>query len=151
MSLAPKPFDVLRAGRMRGFIPIALLIMVTGVACDKTPETTTQPSVPVITDTFSGTVAIGGSSAHNFTVTQPGKVEVTLTTAGPPPTIFMGLGVGVPIPSACTLLSGASANVQAGPAAQLSGTVSAGAFCLQVYDVGNQAAPITYTVTVSHP
>jgi len=35
--------------------------------------------------------------------------------------------------------------------AQLSGTTSAGTLCVQVYDIGNQTAPVSYTVTVTHP
>jgi hypothetical protein len=78
-------------------------------------------------------------------------VNVTLTAAGPPSTIVMGVGVGTPKDSGCVLLAGASTQTAAGAAVQLAGTVSAGTLCVQVYDVGNQTASVSYTVTVAHP
>ena len=114
---------------------------------------TTTPSAPTATattETFSGTVNPGGNDAHNFTVALSGQtVSVTLTAAGPPPTIFMGVGVGTPSGTTCALIA-QSPPSQAGTAAVLSGTAQAGTYCVVVYDIGNQTAPITYTVTVSH-
>ena len=75
---------------------------------------------------------------------------MTLTAAGPPATIYMGLGVGTPVSGACQLLSGGYTVTQAGTTAQLSGTINAGTFCVMVYDAGNMVAPVTYAVTVTH-
>jgi hypothetical protein len=85
------------------------------------------------------------------TVSQTGQMDVTLTTAGPPSTIVMGLAVGMPGDAKCAPLAGASTSVPAGPTAQLSGTISPGTLCVQVYDLGYQTAPVSYTVTVTHP
>ncbi|MGE5245786.1 MAG: hypothetical protein ACM3SQ_16305 [Betaproteobacteria bacterium] len=49
----------------------------------------------------------------------------------------------------CSAQSPVSA--QAGTTAQLSGPLDAGSYCVDVFDVGNQAAPVTYPVTVAHP
>jgi hypothetical protein len=57
---------------------------------------------------------------------------------------------GTPIGSSCTLLSGGSTVTPAGTTPQLSGTISAGSYCLVVSDVGNQTAAITYAATVTH-
>jgi hypothetical protein len=109
------------------------------------------PTPMATTDTFTGTVAVGGNDSHPFTVTTPDQsLAVTLTAAGPPSTIFMGLGVGTFSGSTCTLISTGYLTTQAGTAAQLSGTISAGAYCVMVFDVGNQSAPVTYTVVVNH-
>jgi len=92
----------------------------------------------------------GGSDSHNFNVAQSGgQVNVTLTAAGPPATIFMGVGVGTPSGATCSLIA-QSPPSQAGTATVLSGTAQAGAYCVTVFDIGNQTAPITYSVTVSH-
>jgi hypothetical protein len=131
--------------------------VLTAAACDNsgpstsTSNSTTSPSATLRTETFTGTVAVGSSDFQSFTAAQAGEVDVTLTAAGPPPTIFMGLGVGTPSGSTCALFTGASVNTQAGALAQLAGTVNAGPYCVEVYDIGNQIAPITYTVTVAHP
>jgi hypothetical protein len=39
---------------------------------------------------------------------------------------------------------------QAGSAAQLSGTLNAGNYCVMVFDAGNQVATVDYAVTVNH-
>jgi hypothetical protein len=134
-------------------VPLALVFLVAATACtgSSTPATTTTPTVARTTDTFTGTVQVRGSDFHSFPVTQAGTVDVTLTVAGPPPTIAMGLDVGAPNAAACVPFAGASANVQAGTAAQLSGVISAGTVCVQVRDIGNATGPVSYTVTVTHP
>jgi hypothetical protein len=132
-----------------------VLLLVLLEACNRTSSTGLPTAVtPLVTETFSGTIDIGGLDFHNFMVPTSGEVDVTLTAAGPPSTIFMGLGVGTPTSdnSTCTLISNATTITQARSTPQLSGTASAaGTFCVAVYDVGNQSAQITYTVTVAHP
>ena len=110
-----------------------------------------SPSVTLTTETLTGTVPVGGSDAHNIVLSQAGQLDVTLTAAGPPSTIFMGLGIGTLSGSSCVFLSGATTNVQAGASPQLSGSaVAAGTYCVAVYDIGNEAAPVTYSLTVVH-
>ena len=109
-----------------------------------------------VTETFTGTVVVAGSDIHSFVVNVSGTVNVTLTAAGPPATIPMGLGVGSPTTSngslACSLLTGATTSTPAGTTPQLSGTLTAGPYCVAVFDNGSgvQTAPVTYTVTVFH-
>jgi hypothetical protein len=135
---------------------LALVLLVAATACTGNNNTssttaTTTPTVARSTDTFTGTGQVRGSDFHSLPVAQAGQVDTTLTVAGPPPTIAMGLDVGSPNGSACVPFAGASANVQAGSAAQLSGVVSAGTICVQVRDIGNATGPVSYTVTVLHP
>jgi hypothetical protein len=134
-------------------VPIVLALALTAAACHKNSSTTTTaptPSPTQTTETFNGTVAVRGSASNNFTVANTGRVDVTLTAASPPATVVMGLGVGTAGGAGCTVLPGASTNTPAGATVQLSGTVSAGALCVKISDVGNQTAPVTYTVTVAH-
>src|SRR5882724_701169 len=91
---------------MRGSVPIALLMTLATAACNNGSSTTTTASTLPTTETFSGTVGVGSSDFHSFTVAQSGTVNVTLNTAGPPSTIFMGLGLGTPSSSTCALISG---------------------------------------------
>lgn len=134
---------------------LALVLLVGGTACTGNNNTsttaTTTPTVTRTTDTFTGTVQVRGSDFHSLPVAQAGQVDTTLTVASPPPTIAMGLDVGTPNGSTCVPFAGASANVQAGSAAQLSGVISAGTICVQVRDIGNATGPVSYTVTVLHP
>jgi hypothetical protein len=122
-------------------------------ACDNSGggSTTAPSSGPLTTESFSGTIQPTSSDSHTFTVAQTGEIDVTLTSVGPPPTIFIGLAIGTPASDgSCTPLSGATVSTQASSVAQLSGTAAAGTFCVVVYDIGNQTAPVTYTLTVAH-
>jgi hypothetical protein len=115
--------------------------------------TVTAPTGTLVTDTFTGTVPVGGSDSHNFTITTSGNaLNVTLVSAGPPPTITMGLGVGTPSSTnTCSILPNGGIQTTAGSTAQLSGSnFGAGTYCVVVVDVGNAAGTITYTVTVAH-
>ena len=107
--------------------------------------------MPITTDTFSGTVNVGSQDIHTFTVSQNGEVDVTLTSAAPPSTIVMGVGVGVPNGSACTFVAGGSVQTAAGSTSQIYGIVSSGTYCVEVYDVGNATSSVTYSVNVAHP
>src|SRR4249920_3588203 len=61
--------------------------------------------------------------------------------------IAMGIAVGTPANGACGRLSGATTTTAAGATAQLTGVVSPGMLCVEIFDVGNQTAAVTYTVT----
>lgn len=130
---------------------LLLALALASVACKK-DEAPTTPSAPTTkTDTFSGTVQVKSSANHTFTVDNSGQVSVTLTAASPPSTIAMGIAVGTPANGACGRLSGATTTTAAGATAQLTGVVSPGMLCVEIFDVGNQTAAVTYTVTVTHP
>jgi hypothetical protein len=138
---------------MKHVLLILLTLALTTAACSGSDSTSTvtTPAATTTTETFTGTVQPNfGVDFHSFAVAQTGTVSVTLTAAGPPATIFMGLGIGTPSASTCAVISDDSTIAPASATAQLSGTVSAGSYCVQVYDVGNETAPVTYSVTVAH-
>ena len=137
---------------MKLFLLILLTFSLTMAACSSSDpaSTVTTPTATTITETFPGTVQVSGVSFSPFNVSQPGTVNVTLTAAGPPSTIWMGVGIGTPSATTCAVIQADTTVTPAGATAQLSGTLSAGSYCVQVYDVGNQAAPVTYSVTVAH-
>jgi hypothetical protein len=130
---------------------LALLALSTTTCGSSNSSSSTTPSVPRTTETFSGTVQVGGSDFHSFKVSQTGNTDVTLTAAGPPSTIVMGVALGTVDDSGCTRIAGASVNMPAGSTPQLTGLTSPATLCVQIRDVGNQTAPVTYTVTVTHP
>ena len=134
------------------FVGLALLAAVTA-ACggDNPPSGVTTPSVTRTTDNFSGTVQVAGSVFHSFRVAQTGTTEVTLTAASPPATVVMGVALGTVDDAGCTRLTGGSVNTAAGATPQLAGLTSTGTLCVQIRDIGNQTAPVSYTVSVTHP
>jgi hypothetical protein len=151
-------FGVVRGGPMQGYASwtVALGLALTCVACSGgssssglTPMVITPPAS---TETFTGTVPVGGNAVHPFTLTAGGEIRVTLTAAGPPPTIQMGLGIGSPsVTAACSLFANGAVGTAAGTTAQLVGTAPAGPYCVAVFDVGNQTDAISYSISVVHP
>jgi hypothetical protein len=136
---------------MAKLLPLLVGVALASAACKGKDASTTAPTPMPTTDTFLGTVQVRGSAIHTFNVAQSGQVSVTLTAAGPPDMIVMGVGIGTPGDNACGVLPGASVTTAAGSTAQLSGVVSPGMLCATVYDVGNQTAAVNYAITVVHP
>jgi hypothetical protein len=124
---------------------------VAGCGGNSTSGTVTAPAATRTTDTFSGTVQVGGSAFHSFPVTQTGTVDADLTAASPPANVALGVAIGTPGDAGCTPLAGASGTVVAGPTPQVTGLTTAGTLCVQIRDVGQATGPVTYTVTVTHP
>lgn len=112
------------------------------IACGST-ALPTAPSGTAVSEVFAGTLSVGGSASYDFSVaTSGGLLSITLTAAGPPATIYTGVGIGNRTDSTCTALSNGTAVSPAGTTPQLSGTASAGSYCVFVYDAGNQTADI---------
>jgi len=137
---------------------VAVLIAAAAAACDTadptlTSTTPTTPTNPTV-DTFTGTVAVGSSDSHNFAVLlNGGTIGITLTAAGPPSNVTVGLGVGSPSGGVCAPFQNFAIATTAGTAPQLSGQANAGTYCVEVFDVGGTAAltgPVTYSVSVAH-
>ena len=139
---------------MRAIFSAALLAGLMAAGCAATPSptvpTATGPPAPATTtETFTGSVGVQGGDTHTFTVAQMGSVDITLTSVAPGSNTVMGLGVGTPTGLTCFVIT--SVQTPAGAIPQLRGTGLAGQLCVTVYDTGNLAEPVEYTVTVAHP
>jgi len=142
----------LRAVQFAGAIALAASTAFAA-ACggSNSSSNVTAPTGTVTTDTFNGTVPVGGTDSHPFTVAVAGSVSITLVSTAPQTTLTMGLGVGTPSSTgSCQFLTGGTTLTPAGSTAQLTGALNAGTYCVAVIDNGNAAGPITYTVTVAH-
>lgn len=137
--------------RREHLVVVAAMLALFAAACGNNSSSTTTPTVVRTTDTFSGTVAVGGNAFNSFRVAATGTTEVTLTAAGPPSTVVVGLAIGTVDDAGCTPVAGGAINTAAGGSAQLAGVTSPGSLCVQVRDIGNQTGPITYSVSVLHP
>jgi hypothetical protein len=136
----------------------ALLSVSACQTSDNSNNTPLQPTVvqPTLsTKTFTGTVNVGAQDIKFFTTVDAGTLAVTLTAAGPPPTVTVGLGFGQQSTSDATVcldsfnLKGAT---QASSTAQISITAPAGNYCVAVFDTLGQSAltaPVSYTFTVT--
>jgi len=152
---------------MKNFIPVALVLVLTTVACSSSSTSspvTTAPSTNTITVTGVVPAAVNGVGQsdpvlHAFNVGQSGgTVTFTLTSAVETfpggtlvPGIVMGLAVGTPTAATCSLTAGVTPTlVQAGPTG-ISGTLNGGAYCVQISDATIQQGPVAYTLVVVAP
>ena len=145
---------------------LVFAVVLGAVGCGGSDNTspTTTPSQTLATDILRGTVPPPVDDAlqsafGTFAVAQGGgSVSVTLTSAVETlpggsllTTITMGIGIGTVTNGACVLLANAFTTAQAGSSPQLSGTLAAGTYCIQVSDVSSQLGPVAFAVAVSHP
>jgi hypothetical protein len=134
---------------------LILLTLASTPAC--TGNNTTAPSPtsttvasPTTTETFTGTLPVGGARFYSFVVSQNGTVNVTLVSvSGVDVTSTLGIAIGAPSGTGCS--GGAVTSTAAGTDPQLTGTYGPGRYCVNVSDAGTLAAPATFIVTIAHP
>jgi len=132
---------------------LALACLLSTLACQTSDNSNPPPTTPDpgVTENFSGTVNVGGSAINPFTVAlSGGLLTVTLTSAGPPANVVLGMSIGMWDGTTCTPVTGGSTTTAAGSSPQLSGSVDAGKYCVSVYDPGNLGAAVSFAVRVTH-
>jgi len=160
------------SGVMKNFARVALVALVsvsTTVACSSsTPSSVVAPTPTLNTIKASGVVpaAVNGvpqSDSQLFNVGQSGgttpTVTFTLTSAtetfpnGTPPNtaVVMGLAIGAPSGTTCTVAAGATVQLVQASATPLSATLNPGAYCIQISDQTIQQGPVAYTIVIVTP
>ncbi len=134
--------------RTMTFVLLPLALLAAGCGSSNSATTTTPTTSGHTVQTFNGTLQPSGSDTYNFTTGLSGEITVTLTNAGPPTNVTLGLGVGTPNGSACTLILAQS--VTAANIAQIASPADPGSYCISVFDTGSLTAPVNYTVVLSH-
>jgi hypothetical protein len=144
---------------LRGFWPIVGVLVLCG-ACshNSTAEpsltsssSTTAPAAPTVSEAFASTLPVGGFKFFTFNIAVSGTVNVTLNSvsgAGVPTTVQVGIGVGQPAGTDCATTQTAT---MSSASAALTGTFGPGLFCVRVFDVGNLFNPASFRVTIAHP
>jgi hypothetical protein len=152
-----RPLD----GAPRVLAAIVLGLAVGSAACGLFNSSSTSPtstsgsggSTPPAsgtTETFSGTLALAGSSMYNFTAASAGTVSVTLATLTPPSSAGVKLGLGTPSgPSTCVITS-STTGVVASSTAQMAITEPAGSYCVNISDPGTLTTASTFSITIQH-
>jgi hypothetical protein len=103
-------------------------------------------SAPDTTETFSGTLQPHSLSWHPVVLEASGTMELTVESLSP--VVTVGIGIGDDPTSGCSL---DALNASAGVGTVLSRELSAGSYCVAIYDPGSLAGPTTYTLKVVHP
>jgi hypothetical protein len=143
------------------FVVILGLVSALGAGCGSGAPTTspsstsTTPAAPAVTETFVGTLAVGGATFYSFSISVYGTVNATLVSIGGngvPPTVELNLGIGTPRGTTC---SSTPTPVQvsggAGVTTLVTATEQPGVYCVIISDLGNLSGPANFTVTIDHP
>ena len=129
----------------------------TAAACGGSDNSTSAaPSVVVgpQTELFEGTLARGGSAFYSFTVQDKGDTTVMLasvatsTAPGTSTNVVLGMGIGSPLGTDCVVTT----SVLGFPALQspLVSNLTAGIYCVRVYDVGNLNSAVNFAIRIVH-
>ena len=140
---------------MKRCVFLAIVMAVSAAACGGNTPTTPSNTTPTPTsDFFAGTLSAMGSVPNTFVVSTAGAVEVTLLTlttgAGSVSNVPIALAVGTFTGAVCTPTTTVSAT--AALKAQLTTSLAAGTFCVNVADPGGVTADLSFTLRVTqHP
>ncbi|MCC7125084.1 MAG: hypothetical protein IT178_09555 [Acidobacteria bacterium] len=134
---------------MRRAILLSMLISLA-TACSDTPTSPDAVDTPPYTAIFASTITAQGAASRSFTALGSGEMTLTLTSTTPA-NIALGLGVGIPRDDGRGCHLARAVTTSAGTTAQIAMPMDAGAFCVQVYDVGEVAQQAGFSVTLTHP
>lgn len=128
---------------------VMCVIVLVASACGGDPGTTPSTTTSPITETFTSALS-GGRAWRLIAASTDGFVNLTVTSVGPP-SIPIGLGLGVPgVGSTCTLSISLIAQSAAVP--HISERVDRGEYCAEVFDLrGPNASSVNFSVTIEYP
>ncbi len=102
-------------------------------------------------DTFNGTLALGGTNVHPYSLARSGEVEVTITSLVPSVTNgSIGVAMGQMVSGTCSPLAGYIAAGTLNRTVQF-GVLNRGDVCVIVFDPSILTTPVAYVGTFSHP
>lgn len=122
--------------------------------CGTEDPALTQPSTngALAVESFTGTLAKGGTAFYSFTVPRDGNVSLTLlslTIGGVPSDLSITMGLGVPRGTACQ--TQAQQGVTVGVTPQITNAVVPSVYCVNVNDPGNLTADAVFSVNIARP
>jgi hypothetical protein len=134
-------------------VPAALLsasLILVAAACGGVTDPSKNQN-----ETFSGTVdpVSGGGgglgTVHTFSVKNTGEWTAVVTALTPSTNVAFGLVYGQNVSGQCSIIT--TNPLSHISIAGLGGPITAGSYCIAVYDAGNFTVTEAYTLSVSHP
>ena len=132
---------------------LALTLSACGGSDTSTPTAASADTGPT-TQLFEGQLSVGGSAFYSFTVTTTGLANVllasvsTTTTPGTSSTVVLGLALGMPIGTDCTITN--AVPTAAGLTSQMVNSLTPGTYCARVYDIGNLKSAVNFAIRIVH-
>ena len=126
----------------------------SSLSCTETPvlPTPTAQNVPVVSESFVGSIPVAGEAFYSFSTSQYGNVMLTLLDfkeAGTSTGVQVSVGIGRPLGTTCILTQAVNASTSVTP--QLNTPLAAGVYCARIADLGNMTATATFALTIVHP
>jgi len=141
-----------RLVRVLGSVVGALCLTACGNgSSSSTTSPSSLPADATVSESFSSTLAVGGTLFYSFSMAQYGNVAVTLTgVAGSdvPDGLTLNVGIGRPAGTSCT--PSTTVSTAPGDAPQVTGTYGPGIFCVVISDAGMLTAPVKVDAAVAH-
>jgi hypothetical protein len=91
-----------------------------------------------------------GSATRAVIATQTGALSA-IVTAGSPPNVMVGLGLGIPRSDAAGCHLSTAVTTLTSAAIQVASTVDRGEYCVRIYDPGTLTSNVNFTVAAAHP
>ena len=133
------------------------VVSVWCASCGKSTSTTspTTPTPDTLTETFAGTLPVGGSAFYSISIATAGTITATLADISGnnvPSSVVVNLGIGTLSQFTCSATPTAvQSSGTAGVPTQVSASEQPGVYCVIISDIGNLFAPASFTVTIDHP
>jgi hypothetical protein len=121
-------------------------------ACGSNASTAPKVEPPSTTEVWSSTLTLGATRFYSFNVPLEGNVTVvlsTLTENGVASSEQVTVGLGSPRGTDCSV--GGSVVAGASDAAILSGSQTAGIYCIRVWDNAQLTNTAAFSVNITHP
>lgn len=137
--------------RLRSASVVGILgVVLSTWACGESPTAASTETFVQRTESYAGILNPGESMAFHFTVTNPGSLDVFISSLSPVSTLTMGLQMGSweATAESCPqqiFTDAARVNLV------LSGNPQRpGEYCVAIYDVGNMQSAAEFVLTVLH-
>ena len=142
--------------RAAGLALAAVLSIVGLTGCEEAPLAPSPGSKapPLMIETFSGSLGVGGSAFYSFNVPVEGPVSFTLlqyrsTESGQDTDKVASIGLGVPAGTTCVVAS--AVTTKAGNTPQLNQTVPPSIYCMRITDPGQLEGSASFLINIAHP
>lgn len=134
---------------MRSRFAAAILCALIAVSCGGIVDPSQNQ-----TETFSGTLAVLNLDAKAFTAAKSGEYFITLLSMSPPlPSSNASVAIALVLNTTqgCSLSPIQSNSFARVGSQALSGSITAGNYCVVIQDVGFLTATSNYSIQVQHP
>ena len=137
-------------------IMATLSAIIVGAGCDEAEPPTSPDSVspPLLIETFTGSIPVGGTASYSFNVPVSGPVSLTLlqyrsVETGSDTDKVASMGIGVPAGTTCIVAS--AVTTKAGTSPQFKQSVTPSIYCVRITDPGQLEGAASFMINIAHP